>query len=1003
MGTKVQSKNYFPGYYFMGDLNEDANTGNWSLLCEDKMFKTSQYYNGFTQRPVDGYLDHDKELLKQTMIQHEAVFRKQVYELHRLYRIQRDLMKDLQKKELHTYSTSAVTSQANPFSSQVPYEDTQKKWKMPAFSMVNSNCYVPSISSTDNIQSPLNLLKESIVQAGSSPLQNGSSVNDCDVSESKPRKFPRRTFDLQLPADEYIDSEEEKVGDVSLEATYSCNKNCGIEPDCNVKLTLGTGGNPSTSGDGWKSGSHFRNGLNTHYLADLNEPTCGNEGASASASINFVGPVASHGATQGQRSVKSNLSTLGSPRDFFQDNQKGRDHRTFSSLLHAENEGTRCERLCFNLEPGKTSSNTNPFTPVFCHEKSTTSSELTQLGLKNAHELPPFLRSDQSKKEAHLREKTICGVEISKRNYSLTVSNYSGLSAPPIAVQALPCFNGSAGLNTRSKSSNSSIQSPGVSKEKWIKSPDVTGGNWYLNGNHRSQPSCESEASYQNGFHSPFGSETNSSVLHSPLVKFNKLNHANGSNNLAYEHIEDRGSRKYLKDLDCRDVKSVKDMNLNLCLPNGFGDRISQQQDLMFIDGEEEHGDPLGGMSWLKTKLPPENTISIRGGTTQMDLNQCVFSSPSMSCRDQSEINDTGNGVKDGLLNVDLSCDITLPESEKQFCADNPTVKMGIDDSPKGFNYAINLNSEIEARKEKPKSLEILYTTNADIPKKNTIEIDLEAPISPEVVEDIVDGIKSPRTDQVVALVQLAEREREDPQATLAKMAAEAIITMSSSVSNHLDNTSCPSPIALRDSLIWFSEVVSSNAIDLENTLEVSREKSGADQEYSDDEFDFFEAMTLKLSETKLEDCCKPWEQENQKVEETGTTPLLTRPRRGQARRGRQRRDFQKDILPGLTSLSRHEVTEDLQTFGGLMRASGCFWQSGLARRNAARNGWHTRGRGRSRGSATAWAGSFVDPPPTHPSNSDVELERISLQGWGKTIRRRRQRFPTGNAAALLT
>ncbi|XP_077211473.1 uncharacterized protein LOC143846795 [Tasmannia lanceolata] len=1072
MGTKVQSKNCLLEHFFMGDLNGDANTGNWSPFYGDKMFTNAQYYNGFTQRPVDVYLDYDKELLKQTMLRHEAIFRKQVCELHRLYRIQRDLMSDLQRKELHKYSISAFTSQSNPISSQVPCEDTQTIWKMPTFSMVNSGCCAPSISGT-NIQSPLNFLKESIVQAGSRPMQNGSSVNDCDLSDSKPRKFLRRTFDLQLPADEYIviedgeGIEEEKVREVSLAATYSFNRICGVEPDSDLKLTLSTGGHARTSGDSSKSGQHLQNSLHTHYLADLNEPIRGNEGAEAPGSPNFVGPVASHEVIQGELSAKPNLSILGSPRDFFQGNQKEKDHRTFSNLLQAENEGTRREWLSFNLEPGKTNSNTNPFTPVFCHEKSATSSESTQLKLKKAHELPPFLLSDKSKNEAWLREKT-CGAEISKKSCSLTISNYSGLAAFQIP------------------NSSSSIQSPGVSREKWIQIPDDTEEKWYLNGNHRSHPISGGEISYQNGFNHPFQSESNRSVLHSSLVGFNKLNHLNGGDNFSYEKIEGCCSRKYCKGLGCKDVKSAKDMNLNLCPPNGFSDRISHRQDFVFIDGGGKNGDPMGP-SWLRPRPARNESMNIIGGSTQMDLgflpgyslpvsdrdamtqkfesenktekgrlpplmpdfrstlltkdaeahrtemtessknnkilnlpvlqkpcfpkDQCVLNSPSVSCRDISEINDAGNTVKDGLLHVDLPYDLTLPGSEMQLCADNPVVKMGIDNSSKGSSYDINLNSAIEACKEQTKSLEVSYTTDAIIPTssplrrtsaKNTIEIDLEAPIIPEVLGNVVDGVESPRTNQLVAPVQQSQCERVDPQ---AKVAAEAIITISSGVSNRSD----PSSTALRDSLCWFAEMVSSIASDLESTVGASRGKVDGDQEYSDDGIDFFEAMTLKLSETKVEEFySKPWEQENQNVEETSSSPLVTQPRKGQARRGRQRqrRDFQKDILPGLASLSRHEVTEDIQTFGGLMRASGCFWKSGLARRNAARNGWHcpTRGRGQSRGSASASAGILVGLPPTQPGNSEVELEGISLQGWGKTTRRRqRQRFPTGNAASLLT
>ncbi|KAL3833267.1 hypothetical protein ACJIZ3_008003 [Penstemon smallii] len=41
---------------------------------------------------------YDKECMKMAMLKHEEAFRQQVYELHRLYQIQKILMKDIAKK-----------------------------------------------------------------------------------------------------------------------------------------------------------------------------------------------------------------------------------------------------------------------------------------------------------------------------------------------------------------------------------------------------------------------------------------------------------------------------------------------------------------------------------------------------------------------------------------------------------------------------------------------------------------------------------------------------------------------------------------------------------------------------------------------------------------------------------------------------------------------------------------------------------------------------------------
>jgi len=106
--------------------------------------------------------------------------------------------------------------------------------------------------------------------------------------------------------------------------------------------------------------------------------------------------------------------------------------------------------------------------------------------------------------------------------------------------------------------------------------------------------------------------------------------------------------------------------------------------------------------------------------------------------------------------------------------------------------------------------------------------------------------------------------------------------------------------VASVDRLNWFVEIVSSCGDDIENNSDVVlRVKNSEDNE--EEGSDYFELMTLKLIETKEEDYMpKPLVPENLRLVETAATLLPNRARKGQARRGRQRRDFQRDILPGL-------------------------------------------------------------------------------------------------------
>lgn len=86
---------------------------------------------------------------------------------------------------------------------------------------------------------------------------------------------------------------------------------------------------------------------------------------------------------------------------------------------------------------------------------------------------------------------------------------------------------------------------------------------------------------------------------------------------------------------------------------------------------------------------------------------------------------------------------------------------------------------------------------------------------------------------------------------------------------------------------------------------------------------DSFECMAMQLSEVQKED---------QILE--GVTTSLNDARKGEngirLRRGRRLRDFRKEILPGLVSLSRHEICEDLYSIGYSLRKN----TSRSARRN---------------------------------------------------------------------
>ncbi|GJR58154.1 tetratricopeptide-like helical domain-containing protein [Tanacetum coccineum] len=233
-----------------------------------------------------------------------------------------------------------------------------------------------------------------------------------------------------------------------------------------------------------------------------------------------------------------------------------------------------------------------------------------------------------------------------------------------------------------------------------------------------------------------------------------------------------------------------------------------------------------------------------------------------------------------------------------------------------------------------------------------TMEIDLEAPA---VLESDSDDASN------------------DINTELVKVAAEAIVSISIS-----EPPSEPSA----DTLMWLADITSKDC---------NKSLARADKEYVPEDMDYFEYMTLKLEDTKENyDDFKPMIVEEQKEDDTSSLSKRT-PRKNQGKRGRQKRDFQKDVLPSMVSLSRREVTEDLQIFEEAFSSTGVSWQSSTSKRKAARN---------SRGKRSA-----VVPPPAVMAKAGSQKKTIcnemslekSLEGWGRRTRRLpRQRCQNG-------
>ncbi|MQL85672.1 hypothetical protein Taro_018201 [Colocasia esculenta] len=629
----------------------------------------------------------------------------------------------------------------------------------------------------------------------------------------------------------------------------------------------------------------------------------------------------------------------------------------------------------------------------------------------------------------------------------------NSISHTPAAVKALPCSSEST-TEIRSSSTTSS-QNFGNACDKWPcnhgpRSIVSKGGGTFF---------------YPNGIHRSFLSESSaSSHVHLPSVTFDNPNLRNGASSF-YEKLEDRGPPKRLKRLPSTNVKTINDMNLDIASPRGFEtENASEQKKLTDLPGKRES--VPGGLSHLRTKSPCSEQLNANNVVCQGELGAVQGYSPLMltyptTCefdeekkregipsldvlpllskaegkivqQNEASVPSSGKRIlgfplsprtqyspaldvrngKEKLIHIDTSCRGKLLDVEKQIHTEMDLEKgvgkcSNISTGRSSFNCSTRSMDQPKSSEHSSKDevkLPSLLTVQFTIPRLVS-DIDLEAPITCRSEDRMLSAESAIDLNRLVSPTE-QESKRDVPQAkeigdeTIVRLAAETIHTMWLDKHIHPEVIAgYATPPASNDSLNWFADVVISNSDD----QEVSRGEGQASLDI--DGMDYFEYMTLNLEEVRVDDyCSNPLKISDPKDEETGVAHLLlTKPRRGPARRRRQKRDFQRDILPGLASLARHEVTEDIQVIGVLMRAAGESWEAGGSRKNRGRSRSHAqpRGRGRRRGTpaAAAVVETPLDPHPSDPSNdTEARVRGRSIVGWGRTTRRCwRQRCSSGN------
>uniref|UniRef100_A0A5B6YXA3 DUF863 domain-containing protein n=1 Tax=Davidia involucrata TaxID=16924 RepID=A0A5B6YXA3_DAVIN len=1041
MGTEIQSKTYLPGYYSMKDLNNNAGSSIWGLYHEDKTLKYGQYFESFLTRPaMDGYLGYDREQLRQTILKHESIFRHQLQELHRLYKRQRDLMNEIKRREIHKCPKSAETSQSSLFQFHIPFKDAKKTWHVSNLPFVDSTFGGPSTSGTHSIQSSLSFVKG---KNTSSPFPSQDRVfsKDCETLDSKCNMLQKRLFNLELPAD-YMNNEEkqlqERVSGMSGVESYPFNRKFEVVRDRNVNLSLGSGLKSGCNGDASRCNLYLKR---TCDMTDLNEPIQVEE-TSISASVDNVGNISCREEEIQRRdvSVNSNSGFCILSKESSQSSLVGRDGGIWLNNLCSENKRNQKEQSTYNFQAGQARCHTNSLHRVFSPEDSSTPFKSLQVEPRKVHEPMTFLLPDKSKAEPW-RKRKIFGVEISEGRHDESVVSSHTPNLHPLILQADVVNSESSSVSPWRKPSNSlrqnviSVQEnpcasssnpSNKSSDALMQNLEFVGGQMHINSSLRSISSSIVDVSNQTGPCLGSHSDTKqlqvccSSMGYSPSV-------INGIIS-APERFVPHGPTKYSEGSECTSVKPAKDINMNKAPPCRFQEEVIPQQNPGSLDGQRKHETPKGGLPWLKARtFSSGEQTKERECSYQMNLDYLktysqrfanktemgkgpsqridVDDSTSSMCARGAELKkiEVGECLSNRkILGFPI---FSVPHASKDLTSlSSPSKSNGLA-SDVDCNYISGLRHHIDLNlclnEEEASTAPSLPRA---IVKIATTEIDLEAPAVLECETDL-----SPETDQLKDQLKkpskLSLDECKESQEELVRVAVEAIIAISSSgVQNLMDDATHPqSEASSSDSLHWFAEVVSSYKGDLEGkvtAVSTGTDGTGHEEELITDGMDYFEVMTLKLTETEIEEYCyKPTALENQKDEETGATLLPKRPRKGRGRQ--QRKDFQRDILPGLVSLSRHEVIEDLQTIEELFIAGGSTWQSSLSQRNAAKKG---RGRRRLGGSAPSLAASAVCPPPIEqPIHGELGLEERSLTGWGRRTRRLpRQRCTAGNPTLAL-
>ncbi|CAI9757569.1 unnamed protein product [Fraxinus pennsylvanica] len=199
---------FVPVYYYARNLNAGANDFPWPVFNDDISQKNGRSYNiSLPPCSADQYLGYDKEIMRQKMLEHEATFRLQVQELHRLYKRQKELMDEMQGREISTQHVQLHASESYPDLYQVQSDTTRLVSHTPSW--LFGNCSGSKLYSVtaDSFQEPPFVAEKSVKGEAGPPLSKNRST-ELEKQSSQSKRCDKKILDLELPADVYNDDKE---------------------------------------------------------------------------------------------------------------------------------------------------------------------------------------------------------------------------------------------------------------------------------------------------------------------------------------------------------------------------------------------------------------------------------------------------------------------------------------------------------------------------------------------------------------------------------------------------------------------------------------------------------------------------------------------------------------------------------------------------------------------------------------------------------------------------